>query len=75
MRELTCSLDGFSIVLWSAHHNTAWMQIVIQRMSFTQEFGREEDAIVIEGFAQLLRVSNGNRRFDDNPSAWRILAD
>ena len=51
------------------------MQIVIQRMSFTQEFGREEDAIVIEGFAQLLRVANGNRRFDDDPSVWRILAD
>ena len=51
MRKLTCSLDGFSIVLWSAHHNTTWMQIVIQRMSFTQEFGGKEDVIVIEGFA------------------------
>jgi len=44
-------------------------------MSFTQEFGGEEDVIVIEGFAQLLRVANGNRRFDDNPGVWRILAD
>ena len=35
VRELACGFDGFGIVLRGAYHDTAWMQIVVQRMAFT----------------------------------------
>ena len=51
------------------------MQVVVQRMAFTQELRGEDDLLIACLLTQLRGVPNWNRRLDHNPAVRVIFAD
>ncbi len=60
IHEFMRRLDGRLVVLWRAHHDTGRVEIVGQRVPLAKELGGEENMVVMQGVAQLLRVTNRN---------------
>ena len=75
VHERVRRLHGLRIILRRADHDAARMQIVVQGVALTQEFRREQDTVIVEPFANLLGVTNRNRRLDDDPCGLVVLAD
>jgi hypothetical protein len=51
------------------------MQVVVQRLSFTQELGREDDVLGSVARPQLGRAAHGNGRLDDHHGVGVDLDD
>ena len=59
--------DGLGVVLRSAHHDAARVQVVVERLALAQELGTEEDLAVAEPLTQARGVADGDGRLDDDP--------
>ena len=66
--ELLGRGDGLGVVLRSAHHDAAGVQVVVERLALAQELGAEEDLVVAQPLAQARGVADGDGRLDDDPS-------
>ena len=53
-----------------AHHDAGGAQVVIQRLAFTQEFGREDYPLVGQAGGKLFGVANGGGGLYYDPSAF-----
>ena len=58
---------GLGVVLRSAHHDAAGVQVVVERLALAQELGAEEDLVVAQPLAQARGVAHRDRRLDDDP--------
>lgn len=65
--ELLRRRDGRGVVLGSADHDAAGVQVVVERLALAQELRAEEDLAVAQPLAQACRITDGNGRLDDDP--------
>ena len=65
--ELLGRGDGLGVVLRSAHHDAAGVQVVVERLALAQELGAEEDLAVAQPLAKARGVADGDGRLDDDP--------
>ncbi len=78
LQQVRKGLGGFhcrGIVHRRTDDDTRRVQVVIQRMAFTQELRGEDDLLVAGLLTQLRGVPNRNRRFDHDPAVRVIFAD
>ena len=65
--ELLRRRDGRGVVLGSANHDAAGVQVVIEGLALAQELRAEEDLAVAQPLAQARGVADGDGRLDDDP--------
>ena len=58
---------GLGVVLRSAHHDAAGVQVVVERLALAQELRAEEDLAVAQPLAQARGVAHRDGRLDDDP--------
>ncbi len=75
MSKSTSSLYRFLIIHRRTNNNTRWMQIIVQCFTFTEEFRRENNTIVIQFGTQTFRIANWNRGLNNDPSSRAIFTN
>lgn len=66
-KHLRCR-NRLAVVLGRTDHDTARMQVVVERVSLAKELGAEDDTGIAALLADALGVAHRHRRLDDNPS-------